>query len=185
MCTVAAIELVYVRNWCCAIYIRVELPSVSLRVLTHHRGFMNKSTLLTCFYNQIHASMVQLAHHQVIIVSGLAKPEFWIVIVDKKLRYSRSLCLIVAWSLPFNPRLQVHLDSQSLLDLTTLVTAFPDRNQVWPFICTTLASHLLYKQQQMSPGDCTLGRTHFLSVTNDTIQESMLATLDLLIQPLW
>ena len=58
MYTVAAIELVYVRNWCCAIYIRVELPSVSLRVLTHHRGFMNKSALLTCFYNQIHASMV-------------------------------------------------------------------------------------------------------------------------------
>ena len=45
-------------NWCCAIYIRVELPSVSLRVLTHHRGFMNKLALLTCFYIQVHASMV-------------------------------------------------------------------------------------------------------------------------------
>ena len=73
--------------------------------------------------------------------SGVAKPEIWDVIVDNKLCDSSS---IVAWSLHFNPHLHVHLDPQLLLGLTTVVTAFPDRNQVWPFICNTVASHLLY-----------------------------------------
>ena len=98
---------------------------------------MDKSALLTCFYMQIHASMVYIASSSS-SNSGVAKPEIWdvIVVCDS--------CSIVAWSLHFNPHLHVHLDPQSLLGLTTVVTAFPDRNQVWPFICNTVTSHLLY-----------------------------------------
>ena len=48
-----------------------ELPSISLRLLSHCRSFMSKSVLPTCLYFQAW----QLTHHQVLSSGGLAKPE--------------------------------------------------------------------------------------------------------------
>ena len=58
-------------NWCCSI--KVELPGMSLGLLSHHSSFMSKYGIA---YMLLYPSMVlSLAHHQVLCYCSLAKPD--------------------------------------------------------------------------------------------------------------